>query len=143
MMPTPALARHRGMRGKLVVAAGGGGYAPAVSHYILNSVPGDGAERTVGRDRVAQLLRAGMWGVDAGERHRDRLAAGDLALVYLGAPERAFVGRAVLASAVHAWTPSEARSFPRDSSEGVLLARVEPWDPPVALSAVLARPDPG
>ncbi len=83
-----------------------------------------------------------MWGVDADEPHRNALAVGDLILVYLGAPERKFVGRAVLASAVHDWTPSEARVYPGDSPGGVLLAQVEEWDPPVPMSTVLSQIDP-
>ena len=56
-----------------------------------------------------------MWGVDAGEHHRDALATGDLALIYLGAPERVFIGRAELASAAHDWAPSEANVYTGDS----------------------------
>jgi hypothetical protein len=69
-------------------------------------------------------------------------APGDLILIYLGAPERQFIGRAELASAVHDWTPSEAQVYPGDSHSGVLLARVEEWDPPVPMNAVLSRIDP-
>jgi hypothetical protein len=49
-----------------------------------------------------------MWGIGADERHRNALAVADLILVYLGAPERRFIGRAELASAAHLWTQSEA-----------------------------------
>jgi len=83
-----------------------------------------------------------MWGIDADEPHRNALAAGDLILVYLGAPERKFIGRAELASAVHDWTPSEAQVYPGDSPGGVLLAQVEEWDPPVPMSTVLSQIDP-
>ena len=83
-----------------------------------------------------------MWGVDADEPHRDALAPGDLVLVYLGAPVREFVGRAELASAVHAWTTSEAQVYPGDSPGGVLLAQVEDWDPPVPMNTVLSQLDP-
>ena len=83
-----------------------------------------------------------MWGVDADEPHRDALAPGDLILIYLGAPEREFIGRAELASAVHDWTPSEAQVYPGDSPGGVLLAQVEEWDPPVPMHAVLSQIDP-
>jgi hypothetical protein len=83
-----------------------------------------------------------MWGVDADEPHGSSLAPGDLSLIYLGAPERVFIGRVELASAVHDWTPSEAQVFPGDSSGGVLLAHVEDWDPPVSMSTVLAQIDP-
>ena len=80
-------------------------------------------------------------GLDADERHRDALAVGDLVLIYLGAPDREFVGRAELASAVHDWTPSEAQVYPGDSPSGVLLAQVEESDPPVPMSAVLSQID--
>lgn len=84
-----------------------------------------------------------MWGVHADEPHCDALAPGDVVLIYLGgAPEREFIGRAELASAVHEWTPSEARVNPGDSPTGVLLAQVEAWDPPVTMSTVLAQIDP-
>ena len=83
-----------------------------------------------------------MWGIDADERHRNALAPGDLTLIYLGAPEREFIGRAELASAAHDWTPSEAEAYPGDSPGGVLLAQVEEWDPPVPMSAVLSQMDP-
>jgi hypothetical protein len=83
-----------------------------------------------------------MWGIAPGERHRNALAPGDLVLIYLGAPELEFIGRAELASAVHDWAPSEAQVYPGDSPGGVLLAQVEEWDPPVPMSAVLSQIDP-
>jgi hypothetical protein len=83
-----------------------------------------------------------MWGVAPDEPHRNSLAPGDLVLIYLGAPEREFIGRAELASAVYAWTPPEARVHPGDSPSGVLLAQVEEWDPPVPMSIVLSHLDP-
>jgi hypothetical protein len=109
-------------------------YARGVAHYIFNLVGGDAAQAT-------GLLGARMWGVDAAEPHRDALAPGDLALVYLAAPERKFIARAELASEVHDWSRSEKQVYPGDSSGGVLLARVEEWDPPVAMSTVLSRID--
>jgi hypothetical protein len=87
-------------------------------------------------------MRLRMWGIDADERHRNALAPGDVILIYLGAPEREFVGRAELASAAHDWTQSEAEAYPGDSPSGVLLAQVEEWDPPVPMSAVLSQIDP-
>jgi hypothetical protein len=118
------------------------GYAPGVAHYLFNFVKRDAASRPALRDEAAGFLRVRMWGIDPDEPHRDALAAGDLVLVYLGAPERRFIGRAELASAVHDWTPSEAQVCPGDSPGGVLLAQVEEWDPPVPMSAVLSQIDP-
>jgi hypothetical protein len=105
------------------------------AHYLFNVVPADAA-------RAAGLMRLGMWGVDAAERHRSSLAAGDLVLVYLGAPDLEFIGRAELASPARDWTPSEAEAYPGDCPGGVLLAQVEEWEPPVPMSAVLSEIDP-
>ena len=120
----------------------GPGYAPAVAHYLFNFVTVDVAKRPALREQAAGFLRVRMWGIDVDEPHRDALAPGDLALVYLGAPEREFIGHAELASAVHDWTPSEARVYPGDSPGGVLLAEVEEWDPPVPMNTVLSQIDP-
>ena len=117
-------------------------YARGVAHYLFNFVRGDAAPRPALRKQAIGFLRVRMWGIDADERHRNALAAGDLILVYLGAPERKFIGRAELASAVHDWTPSEAQVYPGDSPGGVLLAQVEEWDPPVPMSTVLSQIDP-
>jgi hypothetical protein len=88
------------------------------------------------------LLQAKMWGVGCHERHRDALAPGDLALIYLPDPEAEFIGRAELATAVHDWTPSEAEAYPGDSPSGVLLSHVEEWDPAVPMDTVVQRIDP-
>jgi hypothetical protein len=118
------------------------GYAPGVAHYLFNFVKGDAAKGPAPREQAAAFLRAGMWGVDIDEPHRNALAPGDLVLIYLGAPEREFIGRAELASAVRDWTPSEAQVYPGDSTSGVLLAQVEKWDPPVPMNTVLSQIDP-
>ncbi len=118
------------------------GYAPGVAHYIFNFVRGDAAKGSALREQAAGFLRLRMWGIDADERHGNTLAPGDLILIYLGAPEREFIGRAELASAAHDWTPSEAQVYPGDSPSGVSLAQVEEWDPPVPMNAVLSQIDP-
>ena len=113
-----------------------------MAHYIFNVVSPDAATETALREQAVAFLRAKMWGVHADEAHGDGLAPGDLVLVYLGAPYREFIGRAELATALHAWTPSEEGAYPGDSSAGVLLAEVEEWDPPVPMSIVLSQIDP-
>lgn len=106
-----------------------------MAHYLFNFSDGDRQQATV-------LLRANMWGVGRDERYRDALAPGDLALIYLSAPEAEFIGRAELATAVHDWTPSEADAYPGDSPSGVLLSHVEEWDPAVPMDTVVRRIDP-
>ena len=90
-------------------------YAPGVAHYLFNFVKEDAAKGPALREQAAGFLRVRMWGIDADEPHRNALASGDLILIYLGAPEREFIGRAELASGVHDWTPSEAQVYPGDS----------------------------
>jgi hypothetical protein len=113
-----------------------------LAHYLFNFVKGDAANGSALREQAGGLMRLRMWGIDAGERHRDALVPGDLVLLYVGAPDLKFLGRAELASAVHDWTPSEAEAHPGDCPSGVLLAQVEEWDPPVPMSAVLSQIDP-
>jgi len=113
-----------------------------VAHYLFNFVKEDGPKGPALREQAARFLRVRMWGIDADEPHGNALASGDLILIYLGAPEREFIGRAELASAVRDWTPSEAQVYPGDSPRGVLLAQVEEWDPPVPMNTVLSQIDP-
>jgi hypothetical protein len=113
-----------------------------VAHYLFNSVKEDAAKGPALREQASGFLRVRMWGIDADEPHRKALAPGDLVLIYLGAPEREFIGRAELASASHDWTSSEAQVYPGDSPGGVLLAQVEEWDPPVPMRTVLSQIDP-
>ena len=93
-------------------------------------------------DRRLSFCASGCRGIDADEPHRTTLAPDDLILIYLGAPEREFIGHAELASAVHDWTQSEAQAYPGDLPGGVLLAHVEEWDPPVPMDTVLSQIDP-
>jgi len=130
------------MKCNFIVAGNDSRYASAVAHYIFNVTGSDATDLRPLYERASGYLRAGMWGVNVDERHRDALEEGDVVLVYLGAPVRQFVARAEVASSVHDWTPVEARQYPGDSPGGVLLSRVEVWDPPVAMSAVLPRIDP-
>jgi hypothetical protein len=113
-----------------------------VAHYLFNFVNEDAAKMRALVEQAAEFLSVRMWGIDANEPHRNALAAGDRVLIYLGTPERQFIGRAELASAVHDWTPSEARVYPGDSPGGVLLAQVERWDPPVPMTTVLSQIEP-
>ena len=113
-----------------------------MAHYLFNLVQADAATGTPPREMAARFLRARMWGVGADERHGSALGPGDLALVYLGAPVREFIGRVELASAVHDWTASAAEEYTGEATRGVVLAHVEEWAPPVPIDAVLAQIDP-
>jgi len=107
-----------------------------MAHWLFNFFDGN-------REQATALLRAKMWGVGSrDEGHRDPLGAGDLVLIYLPAPEREFIGRAELATAVHDCTPSEAEAYPGESPSGVLLSYVEEWEPAVPMDTVVQRIDP-
>lgn len=112
-----------------------------VAHYLFNALPGDAADGMSLRRWATECLNRRMWGIGAGEQHATALAPGDVALIYLGAPERLLIGRATLASAVRAWTPSEAQAYPGSSPGGVLLTSVEQWHPAVPMERVLRRID--
>lgn len=111
-----------------------GAYCPSMTYYVFNYSGGD-------REAAAALLRAKMFGVAPDERHRDDLAAGDVALIYV-ATEKVFVGCAELATPVHDWTASEADAYPGDSPSGVVLRHVDEWDPVVPMETVVRRIDP-
>src|SRR5215471_1058281 len=113
-----------------------------VAHYLFNFMTGYAVNGSALRERAAACMRVRRWSVAADERHRNAIAPGDLILIYLGAPVRVFIGRAEAASPVHDWTLSEAQAYPGDCPSGVLLDRVEEWDPPVPMNAVLSQMDP-
>jgi hypothetical protein len=71
-----------------------------VAHYLFNFVKEDAAKGPAVFEQAAGFLRVRMWGIDGHEPHRNALASGDLILIYLGAPERQFIGRAALGTGV-------------------------------------------
>ena len=113
-----------------------------MAYYILNAVT---RERRKGRrwtNGPSSYCELGCGASTQTSPCRNALAAGDLVLTYLGTPRWEFIGRAELASAVSAWTESEATLYPGDASSGVLLAQVEEWDPPVPMQIVLSNLEP-
>ena len=102
-------------------------------HFIFNLTDGD-------RERAKSFLHAKRWLVSRDERHRDALAPGDLALVFV-ARTREFVGRAELKTTFLDPMPSDpAASGPAVS--GVLLGDVEDWTSGVPLDVAVQRIDP-
>jgi hypothetical protein len=104
-----------------------------MQHFIFNLAVGD-------RERAQALLHAKRWVVGGEERHRDALAPGDLALVFV-ALTREFVGRAEVKTTFLDPMPSDpATSSPAVS--GVLLGDVEHWTSGVPLDVAVQRIDP-
>jgi hypothetical protein len=104
-----------------------------MQHFIFNLADGD-------RERAKSFLHAKRWVVSRDERHRDALAPGDLALVFV-ALTCEFVGRAELQTTFLDPMPSDpAASGPAVS--GVLLGDVEDWTSGVPLDVAVQRIDP-
>ncbi len=104
-----------------------------MQHFIFNLADGD-------RERAKSFLHAKSWTVGRDERHRDALAPGDLALIFV-ALTREFVGRAEIKTAFLDPMPSDpANSGPARS--GVLLGGVEDWTRGVPLDVAVQRIDP-
>ena len=102
-------------------------------HFIFNLADGD-------RDRAKSFLHAKRWVVSRDERHRDALAPGDLALVFV-ALTREFVGRVELkTTSLDPMASDPATSGPAVS--GVLLRDVEDWTSGVPLDVAVQRIDP-
>jgi hypothetical protein len=104
-----------------------------MQHFIFNLADGD-------RERARSYLHAERWVVNREERHRDALAPGDLALVFV-ALTREFVGRAELKTTFLDPMPSDHATSDRAVS-GVLLVNVEDWTSGVPLDVAVQRIDP-
>ena len=104
-----------------------------MQHFIFNLAEGD-------RERAKSFLHAKRWLVGREERHRDALAPGDLALVFV-ALTREFVGRAELRTAFLDPMPSDAATS-GPAVSGVLLGDVEHWTSGVPLDVAVKTIDP-
>jgi hypothetical protein len=103
-----------------------------MQHFIFNLADGD-------RERAKSFLQAKRWVVSRDERHRDALAPGDLALVFV-ALTREFVGRAEVKTTFLDPMPSDPATAPAVS--GVLLGDVDDWTRGVPLDLAVKRIDP-
>jgi len=104
-----------------------------MQHFIFNLADGD-------RERAKSFLHAKRWVVGRDERHRDALAPGDIALVFV-ALTREFVGRAELKTTFLDPMPSDP-AVPGPAVSGVLLGDVENWMSGVPLDVAVQRIDP-
>ena len=104
-----------------------------MQHFIFNLADGN-------RQRAASFLHAKRWVFDREERHRDAIAPGDRALVFV-ALTREFVGRAELKTTFLDPMPSDPATSGIGVS-GVLLGDVEDWTSGVPLDVAVQRIDP-
>jgi hypothetical protein len=110
-----------------------------VAHYLFNFTKKGANQSKTLRDQAAQLLHAKLWGIGDKTANRSLLTVGDHVLVYVGAPEKAFVGHGTLSSGVHAWSSEEAAIYPENWPAGVSFDDAEVWEHPVALAAVWSK----
>jgi hypothetical protein len=110
-----------------------------VASYLFNfSRKGAAKGRTL-REQAAELLEVKLWGIGAKTPNRNSLATGDRVLIYVGAPEYEFVGRAELASPTHEWSAAEAATYSGSFDSGVAFGRAEVWPHPVPMKSVLPQ----
>jgi hypothetical protein len=89
---------------------------PTVASWILNFTKGGAKLKKQLPQQAQELVRVGLWGIPPTAQAKDKLAAGDRVLVYVGAPDRVFVGRAAIAAPWHAWSADESAKYPMTSS---------------------------
>lgn len=110
-----------------------------MAHYVFNFTRRNAARDRPLREQAAELLELGLWGIGERTPNRDLLRDGDRVLVFVGAPEREFIGHAVLSSGTHAWSRDEAARYPGTWTGGVAFSEVDVWQHPLALDAVWSR----
>ena len=110
-------------------------------HYLFNFTKSGAAKGRSMREQAAELLTAKLWGIGEKAPNRRSLGPGDRILIYVGAPESAFIGHAELASEAHNWTPDEAARYPSDMVGGVALKEAHIWPHPVAMRTVISGLD--
>ena len=109
-----------------------------MAHYIVQFTKG-GATLKIGLTRQARdLLRRGLWGVPPTAQLKMQPRPGAGVLVAVGAPDRVFVGDAVVASGYHRFNDDEAARFPSTLryDHGLSLTQVRVWPRPLPVMAV-------
>ena len=84
------------------------------------------------------MLSARLSGVPPKAQLRTQVRPGDRVIAYVGAPERLFVGDAVVEQGYHRWSEDEAARFPDwlGNDHGITLVDVRVWPRAVALMSV-------
>jgi hypothetical protein len=109
-----------------------------VADWILNFTKGGAKVKKQLPQQAREPLDIGLWGIPTTAQAKDKLAAGDRVLVYIGAPERVFIGHARIKAPWHEWSSSESESYPMNSTfaAGIALTDAEVWSKPVPLATV-------
>jgi|ERR1039458_2721124 hypothetical protein len=109
--------------------------------WVLNFTQGATRDKERLAEQALRLLQTGLWGIPESTQAKDKLAAGDRVLISVGAPDRAFVGDAVIAVGWHPWAPDELEAYRKIGSAkaGLRLTAGRSWTTPLFLDAVWHR----
>jgi hypothetical protein len=108
-----------------------------MGHYLFNFTRKNAAKGRRLRDQATELAELKLWGIGEDAPNRAALAPGDRVLLYVGAPEKEFIGHAVLASESHQWTPEEADRYPSAMTSGVAFSEVDIWPHPLSIRTAM------
>jgi hypothetical protein len=89
-------------------------------------------------EQAREVLRAGLWGVPPTAQLRMRPRPGDGVLIAVGAPDRVFIGDAVVTAGYQHFTDDEAKRLPKRLAfdRGLSLTRVRVWPRAMPVMAV-------
>ena len=87
-----------------------------MADWILNFTKGGAKVKKQMPQQARDLLLVGLWGIPPTAQAKDKLAADDRVLAYVGAPDRVFIGEATIEAPWHEWTSDEAARYPMTSS---------------------------
>src|SRR4051794_12249063 len=106
--------------------------------YLLNFVKSGTPHKQQLAGQARKLLEVGLWGIPPTSPASKHLQPGGRVVVYVGAPERVFIGDAVVDQEVHTWGADEAARYPMGGkyNVGISLKDVAIWDKPVLLKDV-------
>jgi hypothetical protein len=107
-----------------------------MASYVLNFTRSGTKDKQGMPAQARQLLEAGFWGIPPTAQLKGKIVAGDRVLAFVGAPDRVFVGDAVVKAGYHAWTPEEAAVYPGTFEQGIALADARIWIKPVPIGSV-------
>lgn len=109
-----------------------------MSTWLLNFVKAGTPQKKQLTAQARSLLDVGLWGIPSTSPAARKLKSGDRVIAYVGAPEKVFIGDAVIDDAYHAWTPEEAARYKitKTFDAGISLKEAVVWDKPVPLKDI-------
>jgi hypothetical protein len=110
-----------------------------MTDWIVNFTKAGAHNPTRMAREARALLNAGLWGIPPTAPSRDKPEPGDRMLLFVGAPDLAFVGDATIASTFHEWTQEESDAYPGTFDAGVALTDPHIYTTTVRLARIWSR----